>query len=390
MEQNYDSFNKVELLYLAEATSVHSNIAKLYLQLWDRNATRTYSLAKELLLQEITLDQKACVLQAAIAMTEIEYDLKMRKEFLLYWNAMGSLATSFYAQYLYFYQKGLSYFYVGAHQSALEQWEESLRLATENHYLRGEFRLKYHIGLIYKEKGYKVKALSYFNEAFQKASVKGATRFLPRIKEQIVTVEKGVRTFNDNQLQVVELLTHGLKSKARALTLKLCQLRRRERRHWDSQSEDFLLALVALAFKKVKIFNFIMSKISDDFVRLSIFEVVSHLKLIDVSFDQEIHFLRRALNISELNDISLPTLHKLNFESEEVSEFISLLESAPEGLTKEQICKNLWNYTYDPVIHDNKIYKLIHKTRKSLGLKALITNAYGGKYRINKDWLENK
>lgn len=392
IETKYDSFNKAELVHLEKISTSNelSQITRLYLYLWERKASQVYSLAKELLSQPVVVEQKVCILQAAIAMTEIEYDLKRRQEFLFYWNSIGSLASSFYAQHLYFYQKGMSYFYAGALQSALEQWEESLKLAIENRYARGEFRLKYHIGLIYKEKGYKGKALSYFAESYQQAKSEDATRFATRVQEQITSVEKGLRIFNMNQLKVIELLGQGLKVEARDLVLNVCRKRRYEQRSWDSQSEDLLLALIALAFKKMKTFNLIIHRITDDFILLSIFEIASQLNLTEISFDKEISFLRKALNISEINDLSLSVLQKVNLDSDEMSAFISLLEKTPDGLSKEEICKKLWDYNYDPVLHDNKIYKLIHKTRKSLGLKALITNSYGGKYRINKDWLENK
>lgn len=70
----------------------------------------------------------------------------------------------------------------------------------------------------------------------------------------------------------------------------------------------------------------------------------------------------------------------------EIYLLISLLKNSTEGIEKQTICESLWNYSYNPTIHDSRIYKLINKARNLIGISDIIENLRG-KYRLNIKYL---
>jgi hypothetical protein len=60
----------------------------------------------------------------------------------------------------------------------------------------------------------------------------------------------------------------------------------------------------------------------------------------------------------------------------------AFFQSQEFALSKEEICRAVWKLRYDPIAHDGRIYKLIHRARANFPGKKLFTNTYGG-YRMN-------
>jgi DNA-binding SARP family transcriptional activator len=80
------------------------------------------------------------------------------------------------------------------------------------------------------------------------------------------------------------------------------------------------------------------------------------------------------------NEIAGVALHAL--PSEDIARFVRILTQSRRPVSKEIICKALWNLQYDPSIHDGRLYKLVHHTRRAFPKNDVVLNEYGS-YRIN-------
>lgn len=66
----------------------------------------------------------------------------------------------------------------------------------------------------------------------------------------------------------------------------------------------------------------------------------------------------------------------------DVACFVKIMLAHPEGISKAELVKKLWNYEYDPTVHDRRIYKLVSKARLASKNQDWLLNTYG-RYRLN-------
>lgn len=109
------------------------------------------------------------------------------------------------------------------------------------------------------------------------------------------------------------------------------------------------------------------------------------LRTYDLQRKKKIEVLQRKVKHfdTDMNLVSATETIRLDkIVSAEVTKLVSFLFSQDKPRTKEEIFEHIYNICYDPIIHDNKIYKLILKTKKMIAQDFLI-NHYG-EYSVNR------
>ncbi|MGZ3768947.1 MAG: hypothetical protein ACXVCP_05605 [Bdellovibrio sp.] len=382
LETNYDSQERELLEARLPKDNPLSEYAHLLLLLWDKKYTEVINYSKTIWTNLKNADEKAFVLQVAVAACEMQFNQKERNELLSFWMNGPDLENNFYAQVIYFYHRGLTYFYSGALSEAKKNWQCGLKIATEIKYYRGQFRLTYHLGLILKEENVFKNAAIYFKESLRLAMKCKAYRFIERIETQLRGIEKNLNFYTIIEEQVFGSLKENRLNDSRRTILKACLLRRKEKRSWQAQSEYVLLALYCLSLNKIKSFEMILGKMADEHVHLHTLLLASTLfpsKEIIVSKIRKLNFILFP-DGEKTPSGALPQINYNVPNLDDVKSFINLLRNNPEGVGKELICSEVWNLNYDPVLHENRIYKLIMNTRKYFGIKEAVQNRYGGKY----------
>lgn len=386
LETFYDSFNKAELEKQLQSKNT-LDFAQLFLLLWDKKYEEVISYSESIWDKQLSTDNRAFVLQAAVAACELLFHKEKRSKILQLWSQCTDLNSSHYAQVIYFYHRGLTYFYDGALEEALKVWERGLKIAKQINYKRGQFRLFYHIGLAHKELNNSEKATVFFEESLMLAQKSKAHRFTERIETNLRSIKLNINFYTTIEEQVFCLLKERKLKDARKLILSACLLRRKEKRSWESRSEYILLALNALAFNNRKRFDYVFKRIKDEYIQL-------HTLLCASSLFPDLDFIKAKR--THLNFL-LFSEEKQNCEKkrktncrvpniDDVENFVTLLKANPNGVSKDLICSTLWNLIYDPVVHENRIYKLIMNTRKYFGVNQSVLNRYGGKYLLNSDF----
>ncbi len=379
LEQLYDQNNRTELESLLLAKSDFIQIAsQILIDLLDNNLKSALEIIKLSWNPKLfSLNESVFLLQFAIAINETFYDLSERKKWFLKWGELGDFRKSKYAEHLYNFQKGIELFYQRAYALSNRHWEISYQLATEINYVRGQYRLLFHFFMYLKETG----SFDYANDKLlecEKISLEfGAIRFQERIREQKILLVNSNKFVNTMQTEVTNLLMVNKKRAARKLCLYYCKVRRVENRSWQASSEYSLIAMIALSFGKDRLFSKIIERIDDQIVKYSILKFGYEYKKSRNEIFNQFEQLEMINHFEKINE-PLKTPNLL-----EVKKFINLLKAESDGISKSKICKFLWNYDYDPVVHDNRIYKLITKARKYLGSKTSIINCYGELYKLN-------
>ncbi|MGZ3775120.1 MAG: hypothetical protein ACXVCY_02520 [Pseudobdellovibrionaceae bacterium] len=328
---------------------------------------------------ETKVENKVFAVQWAVAISEVIYDFKIRNSWLEKWRHCVGWTEIFWCRYIYRDQQALGYYFASHFSEAQKIFELNLADAIKNNYRRGEMRSLYHLGLICKCRYEQDKAFLYFSKALDLARKSRAVKFLPRIEQQLVLLKQGDFSFEIQFNQVEEYLKNKNFRAARKGTLYLCRVRRCEGRAWSAKSELLLLSLVSYAYKQYTRFHFLFGKISDPIMKVKLLNIADQIEPLadDLRFEQ--HFLYQSLGLMTTSDSSV-IFEGINFGSPKNSDAAALVQALyqnPSGLSKEDIVRKIWNtMDYDPTYHDQKIYRLINKVRKTVGRNDVILNSY--------------
>lgn len=348
--------------------------------------------------------ERAFLLQFPICAAEIEYDLKKRNRYLERWQQIQNFRQDAYARYLYQYQEGVTAFYAGQLLEAERQFKAALLEADDLGYARGEMRSKFHLGLIYRDRELDEEAIAYLNEADQLAANLNSQSF----RERVISVKRRMqqssvalaiqsnlepRAILADMMKEVELLILAKDiSRARELLARAEILRRRSNigRHYASLY--LCLALLAEVRGKAFVSQLLQAKMIDPVIRLRFLDSFAKIRSLHDEESSEVEFLRKTIggNTRESTDrasFSSQVRDKIcRIDSDELRSFLSLLLASRRSVSKAEIVEKLWNHTYDPVRHDNRLYKLAARARKALPIKDFLQNKYGA-YRANPKYL---
>ncbi len=328
---------------------------------------------------------KGFLLQFAVSASENEFNLVMRDRLVRLWDQIPFL-TGPWLCYLRVYHQALTLYYQGSLQESRSRFQAALTMADSFRYPRGRMRSLMHLGIIDIELQLQISAKNNLEDSLAMAKDAGAIKMERRIEKLIQSLGSVIWTRFETH---IELLLQEKYSEARSKILEVCRLRRREGRSWFAQSEYVDLALYVHAKKKSKSFASLLKRAEDPLVRIQCFLACKQIGALELNHEAELQWL------IESRRLALPTLQEFEagFEifgvrlerskDQEVISLFKLLESRPDGVEKELLAQELWNYNYDPVMHDQRIYKLILKARKRIGVKDVIVNS-GTRYYLRR------
>ncbi len=363
-------------------------VYKILLAAHKQNFSELQEIAREILETTKNSVVFTFVLQFALAGSEVIYDMDLRNRLLLSWNKVptdGSQNTE-YTTYMRLYSQALSAFFTGHLVEADHLFSVSLDIATEMNYPRGQMRALFHLGLVARDRGIMDRAGSCFFQAKQIAIDLNAHRFLPRFNMGQSSIEA---YWLETDLQT--LLKAKDWRKARSTYLKLERKRKKEGKSRYASSYYVYSAVLAAAFGKIKSYQIILSHTADLVVKEKIISLKANLlgasdeeiterNLIRLSLGYGPVVIRSVDSVS--SELEIAGILVSTIENEDVKNLLKFLAHQPDfTASKENICEILWNLSYDPSIHDGKIYKLIHKCRQLTRLPDLIVNMYGS-YRL--------
>ena len=320
--------------------------------------------------------EKGIFLEFGVGLTEDIYDLNLRTAWLKKWNLISGWTNEPWLVYLRQFQFALTPFFSGDLIVAEAGFERALLMARSISYSRGEMRCLYHLALINESRGFHLESRTQFEEVQAIAKDRGAVRMLNRLK---------ART-NENWGELVESLVSKNKlSAARKMILHWERARRHEGVSRERDSLAFYWAILMAGYKRFRAFEVVQSQIVDPVVRERLLRFC--LKHFDLTNEQreELRWLQEQIRICAPVDID-PRAEIIGFSDladPEVKRFIRLLlTSSDRGLDKESIVREVWQYnSYDPVLHDQRVYKLVSKARRMIKIDNWLENNYGS-YRL--------
>lgn len=337
----------------------------------------------------LSLVVKTFALHYAVAASEIEYQPEKRNQWMTDWHHLSGWVALPWCRAIREQQEGLSCFFRGDLKDAESRFRQCLQTARSTEYRYAEAQALFHLGLIDTELGRMNAALEKFAEALEITTRIQALRLRRRIAREMEP--KALALATPSLEQVETLLASGKLRQAKKLVLHFCRIRRVEKRTWRSGSEYIYLGLVRAAQKQRRSVHLILQYTTDPIMRAKFYSMIDGLVGLSDSERAELNWLYDHLGVPMVN--TNDSVLGFNIEqtaiisdeiSEDVAILIRLMTSSPEGVTKEQICKSVWNLDYDPVIHDPKVYKLIMRSREALGRKDWLLNQYG-RYKLNKN-----
>lgn len=390
MEDAFDQYDADYLQSLVDLNDEFSPLAAIVLKTTNNEIQSGIVFGKELFASIPDPLIRTCIHHWVIGSIDSLYLPAERAQWLNQWRYID---TNFHPwiRYIRKYQLAVGLYFDSLLRDSLALFEQLLDEAKALNYLKGIEKCYFHIGLIYRCINQTEKAHFYFDETLRVAKDRNSLRQITKVNEIKKSLNLSLWHLNPTLRDIECFLKQGHFRKARKLLLHSLKIRRAEGLSREAQSETMYLALVSLAFGHEERFSSIYRAcISDNVIKEKTISLALDLGLsLPSSYLEELSFLRQILGIT--TTISLSSSHFLGvnlnkIKDAEAVKVIQKLTQTMTGLTKEELCTDLWNYNYDPVIHDPKIYNLIYRIKKVFQCKDLIV-ATSGYYRINPKYL---
>lgn len=386
-ERWYDSdFTFTLPVHLTLPDSIESKCAQLLVAHREGQWHEVFSISTEILKSEnLNFYSKGLALEFAVSAAEVCYDMPLRKTLLLQWNSLKGWGDQDWFVYLRSYHDALTAFFSGHLRDAEIRFTLALERAEHFQYQRGRMICLYHLGLVAMERGANQQAVTFFDEAIVIAKSMNANRIELRISDQILSLKE--KQIDGSFAEVEKLLVEKKFKASRKLLLHLSRIRRIENRKRCSDSLEVYFALTCIGLNLEKRSQRFLSTI-DDLVMLEFFYTrKSKIFGLNKSECTELQYLQNSLGIKTMQTNTNGELEILGvrinqIRNQDIANFILLICSSPDGLNKQEICEKMWQFEYDPTRHDIRIYKLVNKARKTIGVANWIENVYG-KYRLN-------
>lgn len=366
-DKNPISFNQLQSLRLIE----------------EGNFQQSLSVLEALFVQtENTLTQLFCI-QWAVAIAETIYDLPLRKRWIQKWNEVPQWSSDAWGRYLHRFQSAVQHYYDQSLSDSERLFQANLVESEKLNYPRGSVRSLFHLGLIYRSWGQTDRALDFFGRARNIAQTHNLLRSETKIKEQQSLLHDGVLSNEQNLAAIENHLKKGKLRASRKLILFCCRKRRAEKRNWKSLSENAYLAIVCYGFERHQRFQFLLTTIDDTLVLEQTLRLADQIRPLEAKYRDHLDYLQGLSGYTQLtrskdsSKVTIGTQTITQTDDREVTLLLNALIERENGIDKEQISALLWNVDYDPYYHDPKIYRVIHRARKRIGIPDLIVNKYG-------------
>lgn len=351
------------------------------------NIFSAYKLSVDIYKNEIDLELRSFWLHFLCVITEVQYNLESRRVWMNKWPQQLALDGGDFARAAARYHQANTCYFESHFVEALNRYKELAdHSATPT---RFKALAHFHLGLIYQQRQLLRAARNEMRTALTLAEQIGHLRLISRVREQLTAIDSET-PFSLLDSEICRLITEENLSDAKKLYTKKRELEKsRGIQRGQSSLHALIPAMIAISGSSRHRIHFALEFIHDPAIKIqsirllqsigynspelrSLYEVLSSdLGILPDEFKKGIHdqFLDRPLKEIPQEDLQKFTRYIISESS----------------VDKEGICHHVWNIEYDPVIHDGKVYKLIHRFRDYFGKKDLIVNRYG-KYEVNQKY----
>lgn len=332
--------------------------------------------------------EKGCCWILMILVSETQYNLKVREQALLKFQI---LADQNYVLIFEFYRmlfKAVGYAFQSLQIEALSCYTRSLMLAESCDYQRGIVRSLTGTGLIQQEIGNTKESKHAFKKGLSLAKSCGFDRSAIRLNTFIDesrddgNVGQGFQIENllvQETQAVLKLISENDLLYARKRLTEAEILRRQSGISRKAYSLYVWSAVISGLRGKKSLCERTINNLNDRVLKLQA------LKLLN---DKNFELSTQLLTTVKILESEITNTHKDNqvidlseIKNINVRELLKFLSTAVRPVTKAELFENVFKISYDPVIHDAKLYKLIMFTRKEVGGDVIIN--HHGTYSCN-------
>ena len=340
-----------------------------------------------------TLQETAVLIQFAVGAAETEYNQGRRAEAAKLWREAKGWTLDPYCRHLRAVQDGLTYFFAGGLRDAEGHFRLAYRLAEEQGYARGMMKALFHVGLVEADRHRFGEAAEALRQALALAEARGAIFYAQRVQDKLAELLPAAGGGPSGGVPALKkaleaALENGEAAKARALLIEAELLRRRRGQKRGKESLGLYLALVSLALGRPRRAERIFARVEDPVKRLEAFELKRRFFGLGSEEAHEVEYLRESLGVGRIVEAGTAEAIEIcgvridTLKNDAVKRFLTLLIRSDRAWSKEEIVTELWGLRYDPVLHDRRVYNLIQRCKKEIGVPDLFLNSYGA-YRIH-------
>lgn len=343
-----------------------------------------YSLCEILLSRSDELPEKAFALQWAIAVSEMEFDLEKRAQWMKKWRRIPSWATHPYCNYLRAFHEATGAFYDARLRDAENLYARALQIAQDLLYPRGQMKCLFHLALTYRDRRDLDRAQKHLKLAEHLAIELQSEKFLKRIQAQQQEIQVGH--------PIEKLLLERKVEEARLTLIQMERKRRTDRLGRHRGSLGAYLALISFERGRKVVSDLLLKTILDPLVKVRILELKKQIHGLSEPETAEFELFKEYYGLAKISGSGGTNFKICGIDLSEIANLdikklmITLLKTPERSWRKDELCHTIWGLSYDPVTHDPKLYNLIHAAKKLFGAKDLFANTYGG-YRINPEYL---
>lgn len=324
--------------------------------------------------------------------SEAQYDMLRRAHYV---ELLNQLRLECFDTYLEFYSvffTAVKYFFDGDLIQAKTFNELAIKMAITIGCHRGHARALFHQALTYFDMEQPAEGFHFLQECSNISSAHQLTRTKGKAEAEYNRQKNNpyLKTdYLDNKIDILKMHIEDKNIPAARKAMAQAETSRRQLRFNKSKySLHFYRTQIQILQKNERGVRRTLNTIMDPVLISRLYDMMideqipllpkeqSHNRILKLQFNQF------ALNdASEFDHPSLDPIFLKNIKNEDVRALLNLFLRSEEPLSKEDIINNLFNFNYDPTIHDQRLYKLILRTRKEIN-SDLILNHYG-KYSLN-------
>lgn len=362
-----------------------SSSEKLFFQHYHQDdLSRAFESAQKNYMDEKLVLLRAFWLHMICVVTEKTYDLKTRQVWMREWDDLLLHDPSDYVTIAKLYHQAVSCYF----ESHLREAFSKFAMVKENVNVTWRFKAlaTMHLGLIHSLKNSPRLALAEFKAALEISEHIQHHKLQTRLQNEIYLIESDEKLHLLNK-EIRHLIIQKDYKFARKSYLATRRTETKKKLSRQVSSLHALLPALMLLKKSFKTSIHILKYVSDPAVKVQALMLMKHLS----DNQNGIQYLEQQIKdelgletvsqqyVSDDLHILGQSLHQI--EQPDLARFAKVLYEN-KSVGKEDICLAVFSLPYDPVIHDGRIYKLIHKFRNYFGKKDILVNRYGT-YEIN-------
>lgn len=362
---------------LQQKAEVNSYLNWLLL-LEQKRFSEFYNAGEELLVNEGRFEMKGFLSVWLIIGSETQYDMERRNKYLKIFDKIRQKEFNVFLEYYRLYFSSITYFYEAQLTESESLINRAYQIAVNLKYHRGQSRCLYQKSILQFDLKQNVEARKSLKQCMDLCS---EHTFL-KTKDRALTEycnQNGVKPESDIEslmFSLREALRLRELSEARLLLAHAETLRRKSGFSKRKYSLYFYRIQLLFLQNRFQAARLGLAKIDDQVIKSQMFDfmIFNNIELTTNENNQN-KILKFHLGQN------FEAIHVKSIRSSEIQKLVTLLVQSEFPLAKEKIFHLVYEYEYDPTLHDSKLYKLILRARKELA-DDLIINHYG-KYSLN-------